>query len=340
MLAWCIHLWTEAAISAGEVVMVSAITFRVLNDSREVALAMIGAAQEIALVDEALGAIARPHGVPDQPDARPFRPGNGSIAFDEVSFAYEPGRPVFDRLCLSIPAGQRVGLVGESGAGKSTLISLLQRMEDLQHGQIVINGQNVAAVTQETLRAAIAVVPQEVSLFNRTVLENIRYGRVTATEEEVIAAAEAAAADGFIRALPAGYQTMIGERGVKLSGGQRQRLGIARALLRDAPILLLDEATSALDSRSEEKVQRALERLMQGRTVIAIAHRLSTLSSLDRIIVLMDGRIVEDGAPTDLLMRDGVFQSLWRMQAGSFGTGLEHVRGDQRAFPIREMAGT
>ncbi len=247
MLGWCIHLWTLAAITAGEVVMVSAITFRVLNDSREVALALIGATQEIAIVDEALGAIARPHGVPDGPHARPFRAGSGAIDFDEVSFAYEPGRPVFDRLSLSIPAGQRVGLVGASGAGKSTLISLLQRLDDVQHGRVLIDGQPVTAVTQDSLRAAIAVVPQEVSLFNRTVLENIRYGRVTASEREVVDAAAAASADEFIRRLPAGYHTLIGERGVRLSGGQRQRLGIARALLRDAPILLLDEATSALE---------------------------------------------------------------------------------------------
>ena len=185
-------------------------------------------------------------------------------------------------------------------------------------GTVLVDGQPVTAVTQDSLRAAIAVVPQEISLFHRSVLENIRYSRPDATDEEVFAAARAAYCDGFIRELPRGYDTLVGERGTKLSGGQRQRLGLARAILKDAPILLLDEATSALDSESEILVQRALARLMQGRTVLAIAHRLSTLSAMDRIVVLDQGRIVEDGTPADLRRRGGLFEALWRMQADSF----------------------
>ena len=202
---------------------------------------------------------------------------------------------------LSIRPGEKVGLVGASGAGKSTLVSLLLRLEDVQRGQIRVDGQPLPGLTQDSLRAAIAVVPQEVSLFHRSILENIRYGRPSASDEEVIAAAQAAYADDFVRCLPAGYETMIGERGAKLSGGQRQRLGIARAILKNAPILILDEATSALDSTSETAIQRSLRTLMQGRTVLAIAHRVSTLAALDRIIVLDNGRIVEDGSPGELL---------------------------------------
>ena len=216
---------------------------------------------------------------------------------------------------MSIPAGQRVGLVGPSGAGKSTLVSLVQRVEDVQGGQVVIDGQPLTAVTQDSLRTAIAVVPQEITLFHRPILENIRYGRPDASDEDVVAAARAACCDEFINGLPEGYATMVGERGMKLSGGQRQRIGIARAILKDAPILVLDEATSALDSHSEAAVQRALATLVQGRTVLAIAHRLSTLASLDRIVVLVDGRIIEDGSPAGLRHAGGMFDAMWRLQA-------------------------
>jgi ATP-binding cassette subfamily B protein len=216
--------------------------------------------------------------------------------------------------------------VGPSGAGKSTLASLVQRLDDVQAGRILIDGQPVADVTQDSLRAAIAVVPQEISLFHRSILENIRYGRPDAGDEKVFAAARAAYCDGFIRALPQGYATTVGDRGVKLSGGQRQRLGLARAILKDAPILILDEATSALDSESEVAIQHALARLMRGRTVLAIAHRLSTLAALDRIVVLVDGRVVEDGHPAELRRRGGVFEGLWRMQADSLAVGAEPER--------------
>jgi ATP-binding cassette subfamily B protein len=318
MLAWAIHLWGEGRVTPGEVVMVSALTFRILHGSRDLALALISLIQQFSIISEALRVIARPHAVPDRHDAKPFVPTGGAIEFRDVAFAHPGSHRVFDGLSLRIPAGQKVGLAGPSGAGKTTLVALVQRLDDLQQGQLLIDGQPVDSVTQDSLRAAMAVVPQDISLFHRSVLENIRYSRPDATDEEVRAAARAAYCDDFIQAMPEGYATIVGERGVKLSGGQRQRLGIARAILKDAPILLLDEATSALDSESEVLVQRALARLMQGRTVLAIAHRLSTLSAMDRIIVLDQGRIVEDGTPAELRRRGGLFEALWRMQADGF----------------------
>jgi ATP-binding cassette subfamily B protein len=218
---------------------------------------------------------------------------------------------------LRIEPGQRVGLVGPSGAGKSTLIGLVQRLADVDGGRILIDDQDIRGMTQDSLRAAIAVVPQDISLFHRSVMENIRYAKPEATNEEILAAAKAARCDDFIRALPEGYDTIVGERGTKLSGGQRQRLGIARALLKDAPIVVLDEATSSLDSGSEIEIQRALEVLMRDRTVLAIAHRLSTVAKFDRVIVLQHGRGVEDGSPAELRRRQGWFDHMCRLQEGN-----------------------
>jgi ATP-binding cassette, subfamily B, bacterial len=317
MLAWAVHLWSAGRVTPGEVVMVSALTFRILHGSRDLALALVATTQQFAIIGEALRVVARPHAVPDRHDARPFVPAGGAIEFRDVTFAHPGGGPVFAGLSLRVPAGQKVGLAGPSGAGKSTLAALVQRLDDVRWGEVLVDGQPVTAVTQDSLRAAIAVVPQDIVLFHRSVMENIRYGRPDASDEEVLAAARAAYCDDFVRAMPEGYATVVGERGVKLSGGQRQRLGIARAILKDAPILLLDEATSALDSESEVLVQRALARLMRGRTVLAIAHRLSTLSAMDRTIVLDRGRIVEDGSPAELRRRGGLFEALWRMQAES-----------------------
>src|SRR5262249_33004613 len=220
----------------------------------------------------------------------------------------------FKNFSLQLEPGQRVGFVGRSGSGKSTLFALLQRFYDVQGGRISIDGQGITRVTQHSVREAISVVPQDVSLFHRSVMENIRYGRPDATDTEVLEAAAFAKCHGFIEALPQGFDTMVGERGVKLSGGQRQRLAIARAFLKDAPILLLDEATSALDIESEEAIREALTHLMCGRTVIAIAHRLSTLRSFDRIVVLRRGRIDEDGPPDKLMRRDGPYRELVRQE--------------------------
>ena len=216
-----------------------------------------------------------------------------------------------------VPACQTVGIVGPSGAGKSTLLHLLQRLYDPDEGEVLIDDQPVAGVAQDSLRAALAVVPQEVSLLHRSVMENIRFARPGASDEEVHAAARAAGCDSFVRRLAQGYDTLVGERGTKLSGGQRQRIGIARAFLKDAPIIVLDEATSALDTASELEIQRALARLVRGRTVVAVAHRLSTLSSFDRILVVDEGRIVEDGTADELRRRGGLFAAMWRLQAGN-----------------------
>jgi ATP-binding cassette, subfamily B, bacterial len=318
MLAWAISLWSRGQVTPGDVVLVSALTFRILHGCRDLAFAFVGTTQHLAFIAETLRVIGQPHGVSDAPQACPLNNLGGSIAFEEVSFAYADGRRVFEHFTLRIPAGQRIGVVGTSGAGKSTLVGLVQRLDDVQKGRVLIDGECVTCVTQDSLRAAIAVVPQEISLFHRSVMENIRYGRPDASDEEVVAAAHYAYCDEFIRGLPEGYETPVGERGIKLSGGQRQRIGIARAFLKNAPIIILNEATSALDTESEREIQYALAELMRGRTVLAVAHRLSTLSSFDRIIVLMDGRIVEDGSPLELRCRGGTFHALWRLQAEGF----------------------
>jgi len=318
MLAWAITLWRGGGITTGDVVIVSALTFRILHGSRDLALALVGTAQQFGVINETLQVIAQPHEVSDSGHAAKLRAVLGAIRFENVSYTYPDGREVFDHFDLDIPAGQRVGLVGPSGAGKSTLISLIQRLDDVQGGRILIDGQPVTEVTQDSLRARIAVVPQDIALFHRSVLENIRYGRPDATDEEVYAAARNAYCDEFIRELPQGYDTIVGERGVRLSGGQRQRLGIARAFLKDAPILILDEATSALDTQSEREIQMALAELMRGRTVVAIAHRLSTVSSFDRVLVLVDGRVYEDGQPASLRKEGGLFKDLWRLQVEGF----------------------
>ncbi|MFC3608013.1 ABC transporter ATP-binding protein [Stutzerimonas tarimensis] len=316
MLVWAILLWQRGAVTAGDVVLVSALTFRILHGSRDLALALVDATQQIGAIADTLDIINQPHALEDAQD--PLRLASGHIQFDGMRYGYAGRSPIFDGFDLDIPAGQKVGIVGASGAGKSTLISLVQRLDDVQAGRILIDGQDICRVSQDSLRERIAVVPQETALFNRSIRENIRYGRPQASDAEVEQAARHAFCHGFISELPEGYDTLVGERGVMLSGGQRQRLGIARAFLKDAPILILDEATSALDTESEAEIQAALNKLVQGRTVLAVAHRLSTLSTFDRILVLQHGRIVEDGAPYELRQRKGAFDALWRMQSEGF----------------------
>jgi ATP-binding cassette subfamily B protein len=314
MLGWAIMLWHLGRMSPGDVVVISALSFTVLHCSRDLALALFNLAQHYGQIADALHAIAVPHEIPDAPHAYPLVRRGGSISFDDVSFGYGEGAAVLEHVALRVPHGQKLGIVGPSGVGKSTMLALVQRLFEPNQGRVLVDGQDIAGVTQESLRAAMAVVPQEISLFHRSVFENIRYGCPEATEAQVLAAAKAACCHAFISELPDGYDTVVGERGLKLSGGQRQRIGIARAILKDAPIILLDEATSALDSQSEIEVQRALAELMRGRTVLAVAHRLSTLAAFDRIVVIKDGRIIEDGAPADLRKRQGFFSAAWARQ--------------------------
>ena len=262
-----------------------------------------------------------PRLVADEPNAKPLKVTAGDIDFKDLNFWYTDGNAktkVFDNFNLHIPAGQRVGLVGRSGAGKTTLTKLLLRLSDIQEGEILIDGQNVAKGTQQSLRRQVAYVPQEALLFHRTIAENISYARPDASMDEIREAARQANALEFIERLPQGFDTVTGERGIKLSGGQRQRIAIARAMLADAPILVLDEATSALDSESEKLVQDALEKLMQGRTSIVVAHRLSTVASLDRIVVLDRGKIVEDGPHAELIAQGGEYAQLWSRQTGAY----------------------
>jgi ATP-binding cassette subfamily B protein len=314
MLIWAVLTWRAGTSSAGDVVLVSALTFRILHGSRDLALAAVEAAQQLGVIGEMLKVVAHPHRVSDRPDAVPFVKGCGAIQLKDVRFRYQRGSTVFEKFNLDIPCGQRVGIVGPSGAGKSTLLALIQRLDDTQEGEVLIDGQRVDLVTQDSLRRAIAVVPQDIALLHRSVRENIRYGRPSATDDEVRAAASAAFCDEFILTLPDGFDTIVGERGARLSGGQRQRIGLARAFLKDAPILLLDEATSALDSNSETQIQAALMRLMRGRTVVAVAHRLSTVAGFDRVVVVVNGSVVEDGPPDRLRQQGGVFDNLWKVQ--------------------------
>ncbi|MGJ4954128.1 ABC transporter ATP-binding protein [Bradyrhizobium sp. HKCCYLRH2015] len=309
LMAWAISLWQRGGATTGDVVLVCTLGLCILNATRDLAVALVDVTQHVARMSEAIATLLQPHELRDHPEAEPLAKSGAAIAFDNITFHYPGGHKLFENFTLRLQPGQRVGLVGQSGGGKSSLFTLLQRFYDPQAGHITIDGQDIAKVTQQSLREAISVVPQDISLFHRSILENIRYGRPSATDDEVLRAAIAARCD-FVETLPEGLQTMVGDRGVKLSGGQRQRIAIARAFLKDAPILLLDEATAALDSESEEAIREALSRLMRGRTVIAIAHRLATLRNFDRVVVLKSGRIIEDGAPDRLMQDEGPYRDL------------------------------
>jgi ATP-binding cassette subfamily B protein len=309
LLAWAIMLWQRGAATTGDVVLICTLGLSVLHATRDLAVALVDITQHIARLSEALATLLVPHELCDHPEATPLVRRGASVKFEQIQFRYGEGQQIFEDLNLSFMPGERVGLVGPSGAGKSTVFALLQRFYDVQVGRVVIDGQDISGVTQESLRDAIGVVPQDISLFHRSVMENIRYGRPDASDEEVHEAAIAARCD-FIEGLPNGMRTLVGERGVKLSGGQRQRIAIARAFLKNAPLLLLDEATSALDGESEEAIREALGRLMSGRTVIAIAHRLSTVRSFDRVVVMQLGKVVQDGPPDHLVLREGLYRQL------------------------------
>jgi ATP-binding cassette, subfamily B, bacterial len=319
LLAWGITLWERGAATTGDVVLVCTLGLSILSATRDLAVALVDVTQHVARLTEALATLLQPHELKDHPEAEPLVRSGAAIAFNNISFRYPGGLQVFERFSLRIQPGQRVGLVGQSGGGKSSLFTLLQRFYDVEHGSITVDGQDIARVTQQSLRESISVVPQDISLFHRSILENIRYGRPNATDSEVLRAAIAARCD-FIESLPEGMATIVGDRGIKVSGGQRQRIAIARAFLKDAPILLLDEATAALDSESEEAIREALSRLMRGRTVIAIAHRLATLRNFDRVVMLQSGRIIEDGPPDILLQGKGPYRELVAREMGRLAT--------------------
>ncbi len=317
MVFTTVSLASTGALSVGDVILVITIIFRIEGLLQSLGSNFNKFAETWGEIGESLEEIIEPHEIPDTPNAADLVVSTGALDFRDVSFSFGDN-PVFKNLNLTLQGGERVGLVGRSGAGKSTLVRLILHHHNLDTGTILIDGTDIAAVTQESLRNAISVVPQEPLLFHRTIRENIAYGNPNASQEEVVAAAKSAQAHDFILRLPEGYDAMVGERGIKLSGGERQRIAIARAILKNAPILLLDEATSALDSESEILIQRALRELMQGKTVIAIAHRLSTLREMDRIVVLERGRIAEEGTHAQLVAGSGIYAQLWSHQAGGF----------------------
>ncbi|MGA8712331.1 MAG: ABC transporter ATP-binding protein [Roseiarcus sp.] len=321
--AIAVWLWTRGAVTLGDIAITTGLALRVVLMSGWVMWTSIGIFDNVGQVQEGMRTIARPRALIDRGDARPLSAPKGAIRFENVRFHYGKAGGVIDDLSFTIAPGEKVGLVGRSGAGKSTLVNLLLRFYDVEGGRILIDGQDIARVTQESLRQQIGMVTQDTSLLHRSIGENIRYGRPDASDEAVIAAARQAHAHDFVMSLTdpdgrKGYDTLVGERGVKLSGGQRQRIAIARVLLKDAPILVLDEATSALDSEVEAAIQENFQTLMEGKTVIAIAHRLSTIAAMDRLVVIEDGEIAETGTHQELLARGEIYATLWRRQSGGF----------------------
>ena len=316
-------LWSRGQVGVGAVAAATAMALRLNGISHWVMWEMAELFEHVGTVQDGIDTLARPHTVVDRPGAEPLRVTRGAIRFEDVSFSYGGARNVVHHLNLSIAPGEKIGLVGRSGAGKSTAVHLLLRFHDLEHGRILIDGQDIAHVTQDSLREQVGMVTQDTSLLHRSVRDNIVYGRPDASDAEMVAAAQRAEAHEFIVGLGdargrTDYEAHVGERGVKLSGGQRQRIAIARVMLKDAPILLLDEATSALDSEIEAAIQASLYRLMEGKTVVAIAHRLSTIAAMDRLIVLDKGRIAEEGDHRSLLARGGLYARLWAHQSGGF----------------------
>jgi ATP-binding cassette subfamily B multidrug efflux pump len=321
--ALALLLWQRGAVEVGTIAMVLPLTLQLTNMSRQIAMQITEIFEDIGVVQEGMITIAQPLRLIDSAGAQPLVVREGRIAFEDVRFGYGRETGVLEGFSLAVRPGEKIGLVGRSGAGKSTVVNLLLRFFDLEGGRILIDGKDIAGVTQESLRAQISVVTQDTSLLHRSIRENIRYGRPDASEAEVVEAARLAHADEFIPQLEDwrgnhGYDAHVGERGVKLSGGQRQRIAIARVILRNAPILVLDEATSALDSEIEAAIQSSLDTLMAGKTVIAIAHRLSTIARMDRLVVLDRGRIAEQGTHEALLRLDGHYAALWRRQSGGF----------------------
>ena len=315
LLAWAVMLWQQGAATTGDVVLVCTLGLSVLHATRDLAVALVDITQHIARLAEAVATLLLPHELRDHPEAAPLVRRGASVKFEHVDFRYPDGQQIFEDFSLGFRPGERVGLVGHSGGGKSTLFALLQRFYDPQFGRILIDGQDIARVTQESLRESIGVVPQDISMFHRSVMENIRYGRPDASDDEVREAAMAARCD-FIDDLQAGMRTIVGDRGVKLSGGQRQRIAIARAFLKTRRCCCSTRLPPRSTANSEEAIREALGRLMRQRTVIAIAHRLSTVRNFDRIVVLQTGRITQDGAPDHLVGHEELYRQLVQREVG------------------------
>ncbi len=318
MVSYALKIWSEGDMGVGDFSMVAGLAIMLIEAARGLSRSFLEFFEYIGNISEGVSIFIQPHDIVDRPDAKRLTVTRGEIAFKDVSFRYDNGAQVFDRLSVTIEPGQQVGLVGFSGSGKSTFVNLMLRLFEPDSGIIAIDGQDILAVTQDSLRENISMIPQDPMLFHRSLMENIRYGRLDASDDDVIEAAKKAQAHEFILQAEGGYASLVGERGVKLSGGQRQRIAIARAILKDAPLLLLDEATSALDSVTERKIQQGLDYAMKGKTVVVVAHRLSTVSHMDRVLVFNEGRIIEDGSHAALLEREGHYAHLWHMQAGGF----------------------
>jgi ATP-binding cassette subfamily B protein len=328
VLYYALELWGRGAISVAEFVVACTTALLVINEARNLSRRFLEFFEYVGNVTNGVHIIIKPHEIVDQPQAVAARIERGRIEFQHVTFGYTSDLPIFRDLSVTIPPGQRVGLVGFSGSGKSTFVSLILRLYDVQGGHIRIDGIDIRAMTQDSLHRQLSLIPQDPNLFHRTLMENIRYGRLDATEEEVMEAARKAHAHDFVMQIKDRYDALVGERGVKLSGGQRQRIAIARVVVKNAPILILDEATSSLDSITEQAIQETLEEVMRDKTVIVVAHRLSTIAHLDRILVFDQGVIAEDGSHAELLARRGGYYQLWSRQAGGFV--LDDGAGDRR----------
>lgn len=324
-LTMLIYLFGKGLVTPGDFVLILTVNFWIIDSLWQLTEQMRDLSENWGVVDQALQTLFVPHDIQDNPDAKSMEVKGGEIVFQDVNFQYKGSKPFFQQSYVKIRAGSKVGLVGASGSGKTTFVNLILRLYDVTSGKIMIDGQDIKDVTQASLRQSISMIPQDPSLFHRSIMENIRYGKLDATDEEVFEAAKLASCHEFIENLPQKYETIVGERGVKLSGGQRQRIAIARAILKNAPILILDEATSQLDSITEKKIQNSVEHLILGKTAIIIAHRLSTLLQMDRILVFHKGKIIEEGTHRDLLLRSGIYAALWQEQVGGFFTEASSI---------------